>query len=124
MKKSHELSKEEHRLLGMDRSITRRDFLQGVALGVAGFAIGCRSEKNEHATSQSPYPPDLSGLRGQDEASMKLGHRVRDGEFVQLPSSVIDTGEEYDMKNFSQVLRSPKMHAANSLNFTPRAKII
>ncbi len=97
MKKSHELSKEEQRLLGMDRPITRRDFLQGVAFGAAGFALGCRGEKNDRAMSQTPYPPDLSGLRGQDEASMKLGHRVRDGEFAQLPSSAIDTGEEYDL---------------------------
>jgi spermidine dehydrogenase len=63
----------------MDRAITRRDFLQGVALAVAaprfsGFAAG--------------------ELAGQTPRAMALGHRVRDFE---LPSEIVDTGELYDL---------------------------
>lgn len=63
----------------MDRAITRRDFLQGVALTVA-------------APRLRPEPVD--GFQGQTPAAMALGHRVRDGE---LPAEVVDTGETYDL---------------------------
>jgi spermidine dehydrogenase len=63
----------------MDRAITRRDFLQGVALTVA-------------APRLRPEPGD--GFQGQTSAAMALGHRVRDGE---LPAEVVDTGETYDL---------------------------
>ncbi len=63
----------------MDRAITRRDFLQGmaVAVGAPRFRLGA-----------SP------GLAGQTPGAMALGHRVRDGE---LPKEVADTGETYDL---------------------------
>jgi len=95
MGKSYKNLNTEDRFLGMHQPITRRDFLQGAALGVAGLALGCggKTEQTHHANS----PDELTGLRGQDEAAMKLGHRGRDGEFLQLPSNVIDTGEAYDL---------------------------
>lgn len=84
--------------LGMNRPISRRDFLQGAMLGAAGLALGCKS-----TTSSKPEitpalsPPRLTGLRGQDMTSTKLGHHVRDGMFRELPREVIATGEEYDL---------------------------
>jgi spermidine dehydrogenase len=71
--------KREDRELGMDRPITRRDFLQGVALAIGAprLALGPGGE-----------------LAGQTPQAMALGHRVRDGE---LPTDVIDTGEVYDL---------------------------
>ncbi len=84
--------------LGMNRPITRRDFLQGTALGIAGLALSCR---NKPELAQRPtgknYPPLLTGLRGQDFASTKLGHRVRDGEFREQPAPSNATNEEYDL---------------------------
>jgi spermidine dehydrogenase len=70
----------------MDRAITRRDFLQGVALAVASPAL-----------RQQDDPPLRQGLQGQNPPSMRLAHRVRDGEFRELPSEVIDTLESYDL---------------------------
>lgn len=64
----------------MDRAITRRDFLQGMALVVAAPRFGL---------AQVPL-----GLQGQTPGAMALGHRVRDGE---LPKEVDDTGETYDL---------------------------
>jgi len=63
----------------MDRAITRRDFLQGVALAVAASRL--RLGPNQ-------------GLDGQTPLAMALGHRVRDGE---VPAEVADTGEVYDL---------------------------
>ena len=40
MKQDHEDNHARDRELGMDRSISRRDFLNGVALGVGGLAAG------------------------------------------------------------------------------------
>jgi spermidine dehydrogenase len=71
--------KRDDRDLGMDRAITRRDFLQGMAL-----AIG--------APRVQLGPGD--GLSGQTPRAMALGHRVRDGD---LPTEVVDTGETYDL---------------------------
>jgi spermidine dehydrogenase len=76
--------------LGMDRAITRRDFLQGVALSVAASRLGAASE------SPRDYPPDRLGLQGQNPKAMALGHRVRDGEYREI-RDVSDTGETYDL---------------------------
>jgi len=103
MQKSYKNLSAEDRHLGMDRAITRRDFLQGVApifllkalkgIGAVGLTLGCRTKID--STQSSPH--ELTGLRGQDAAAMQLGHRVRDDEFLQLPANLIDTGEEYDL---------------------------
>lgn len=84
--------------LGMKRPITRRDFLQGMAVGITGAALGCKTK----SAAQKPnvvekHPPHIAGLRGQDIASAKLGHHVRDGEFRALPTEIIATKEEYDL---------------------------
>lgn len=84
--------------LGMNRPITRRDFLQGTALAIANTAMGYpRISGKKVLSSADYYPPDLHGLRGQDMASTALGHGVRDGKFSELPKAVVDTGEEYDL---------------------------
>jgi spermidine dehydrogenase len=69
----------DDRELGMDRSITRRDFLQGVAL-----AVGASRVRLEGGFD----------FQGQTAGAMALGHRVRDGE---LPREFADTGETYDL---------------------------
>lgn len=86
----------------MDRAITRRDFLNGVALTVgaaivpSALFVGC-----EHATEpeQSPnyYPPALTGLRGSHPGSFEAAHSVRDGTFWQHAKNAIETGEHYDL---------------------------
>lgn len=86
------------KFLGMHRPITRRDFLQGAALGIAGFAWGCRKKSPEKQPgSLSRQPIHLTGLRGQDVESTRLGHSVRDGAFLALPADVVETNEAYDL---------------------------
>ena len=88
----------EDLFLGMNRPITRRDFLQGTTLAITGAMLGCSRGDNKTIATNADYPPNLTGLRGQDMASTALAHGVRDGKFTQLPNSnVIDTGEEYDL---------------------------
>jgi spermidine dehydrogenase len=91
----------------MDRAITRRDFLDGVALAVGGLALAgtasgllaaCESGK---PTLQTPhltgYPPDLTGLQGETDAARAVPHMLRDGKFWGAAGSPRATGESYDL---------------------------
>ena len=99
--------------LGMDRPITRRDFLQGMGMGVgaaaaacpcpASFAAGAAADPAYAAGSAVPidaqsapgyYPPRLTGLRGSHPGSFEAAHDLRNGAPV---SEAIETGEEYDL---------------------------
>jgi spermidine dehydrogenase len=97
--------------LGMDRPITRRDFLNGIALGAAAAAstplyaadtpIGVAPAVG-HAQAlpaavqdaQGYYPPLLNGLRGNHVGSFEDAHAERDGH---VWPAATDTGEDYDL---------------------------
>src|SRR3972149_2559440 len=85
---------ETDKFLGMNQPITRRDFLQGMALSLAASRLG----RAQEPSGQPPMaePPRIHGLRGQDFASTELGHGIREGETEPSTASV-DTGEEYDL---------------------------
>jgi spermidine dehydrogenase len=90
------------RELGMDRSITRRDFVNGVALGTAGLLAGpdWLSALALDADPQSRpgyYPPALTGLRGSHEGSDTAAHALRDGSFWKTAGAPVPTHEEYDL---------------------------
>ena len=79
--------------LGMDRPITRRDFLQGAAASLAVAATpACKRGGAEAA--QDARGAAASGLRGQDMSAMKLGHLIRDGADFEDGA---DSGETYDL---------------------------
>ena len=73
------------RQLGMGSPITRRDFLNGVALGIGGtLAAGWLSPDLETLLAQGQagaYPPALTGLRGSHAGSFEAFHSMRDGAF-------------------------------------------
>jgi spermidine dehydrogenase len=92
----------EDRELGMGRAITRRDFLNGVALA-AGAAM-LPSELLATADMQAGrelasdyYPPALTGLRGSHPGSFDAAHSLRDGTFWEQAGTPVDTGETYDL---------------------------
>jgi spermidine dehydrogenase len=89
------------RQLGMDSAITRRDFLNGVALGIGGtLAAGWLSPDLETLLAQGragAYPPALTGLRGSHVGSFEAFHSMRDGAFWKSAAAPQDTGEEYDL---------------------------
>jgi len=91
------------RELGMDRSITRRDFLNGVALGVGGLAAGSWWAGLDVQAAQfaqdAPgyYPPALTGMRGSHDGSFDVSHALRDGRFWGAAAQPVATGEAYDL---------------------------
>lgn len=79
--------------LGMDRPITRRDFLNGVALAVGAAAI----PGSARGASPSYDPAAQTGLRGHGEPAMQTLHAVRDGAFWESAPPIEPTGEHYDL---------------------------
>ena len=93
------------RALGMDRPITRRDFLNGIAIGTAAVASGpLLADPLATAARSSPplaaqdasgyYPPLLTGMRGSHPGSFEAAHALRDGRPFPPP---VDTAEQYDL---------------------------
>jgi spermidine dehydrogenase len=87
--------------LGMHRAIARRDFLNGVALGVGGSLLSPRTLLGLDADEFAPekavgyYPPALTGLRGSHPGSFETAHDLKDG-FLEMKAP-LDTGEAYDL---------------------------
>jgi spermidine dehydrogenase len=89
--------------LGMDRPITRRDFLNGIAITATAaaaaplFAASQGAGTLLTAAAQDAvgyYPPLLTGLRGSHPGSFEDAHALRDG---QTWPPATDTGEAYDL---------------------------
>lgn len=83
--------------LGMGRPISRRDFLDGVALTVGAAALGGPLSRSAFAAGPAVYPPKLTGLRGHHEGSYNVMHSVRDGTFWDKAGAPEATGEHYDL---------------------------
>jgi spermidine dehydrogenase len=83
--------------------ITRRDFLNGVAVGIAGtWMAGCdwlggQGIPAEPQNAPGYYPPILTGMRGSHDGSYAIAHAVRDGSFWQTAGAPVPTGESYDL---------------------------
>jgi spermidine dehydrogenase len=91
----------QDRQLGMHRRITRRDFLNGVAVA-AGAAIMpwdpfATDDPATPEKSPSYYPPALTGMRGSHPGSFDAAHSLRDGTFWDAVGKPEDTGETYDL---------------------------
>jgi len=89
--------------LGMDRAVSRRDFLNGVAVGVGSmvtlpaWAHTLAQAADAPENSSSYYPPALTGLRGDHEGSYPSAHRLRDGDSWNDFGTPEKTGESYDL---------------------------
>lgn len=88
--------------LGMNRAITRRDFLNGVAV-TSGMAmlpqhlLAALQHDLDPEKSADYYPPALTGLRGSHVGSFETAHAVRDGDFWQSAGTPTETGEKFDL---------------------------
>jgi spermidine dehydrogenase len=82
----------------MHRKITRRDFINGVAV-TAGAALIPWHLLAADGTQNSPnyYPPALTGLRGSHPGAFEAAHSLRDGTFWDSAGKPEDTGESYDL---------------------------
>jgi spermidine dehydrogenase len=93
--------------LGSDRAITRRDFVNGVALGVGGALASrglpdglvamLRAEEASQSAAGAYYPPTRTGMRGSHDGSWEVSHSLRDGRFGQSLGTPTDTRETYDL---------------------------
>jgi len=90
---------EEHRDLGMDRPIARRDFLNGVAIGIAGVsaALNTANAQSQASEQAATYPPTRSGLRGNYPAAVAEFDHIRSGQYTQFPVPDSEIREEYDL---------------------------
>ena len=102
----------------MNASITRRDFVNGIAVTAAGAmllpSMGLGQAKIDPAETgltgaqpggtpgletgflNEPYPPRRSGMRGSHPGSFEAAHDLRDNPQEAIASATA-TGEEYDL---------------------------
>ncbi|MGA7217869.1 MAG: NAD(P)-binding protein [Candidatus Sulfotelmatobacter sp.] len=88
------------RELGMHRRITRRDFLNGVAVTAGAATMPWHLFAESAGGPQDApgyYPPALTGLRGSHPGSFETAHSLRDGVFWESAGKPQDTGETYDL---------------------------
>jgi len=85
--------------LGMDRDITRRDFIHDVSLASLGLALPAGVAA--HAATGSPvpaganYPPVRTGMRGSHPGAFEVAHALaREGKSFPAPT---DIDESYDL---------------------------
>ncbi len=82
--------------LGMNEAISRRDFINGVAVSVGGMAASASPARaaSMAAGGDESYPPRKTGMRGSHPGSFEIGHALRDGT-LKIEDAT-DTGETYD----------------------------
>jgi len=93
--------------LGMNCDITRRDFLNGVNIAIAGSVLSSplaqaiteiiKPGRTSAQMAPGYYPPTREGLRGSHPGSFEVAHLMRDGQRWDKPDEAIDLGEEYDL---------------------------
>src|SRR5215475_9038273 len=99
------MNESDDKKLGMDRHITRRDFLNGVAVGAGGAlaesvlpSLAFAGPGDIPAQDQPGYyPPVLTGMRGSHPGSFEDAHAVRDNKYPPKNAQPVDTKETYDL---------------------------
>ena len=95
------MSSDEYCRLGMERPITRRDFINGVAVAITGASAAFRNlealASQAPATSDSNYPPLRQGLRGNTPSAVDIFNPITAGKYAQFPVPDADIREEYDL---------------------------
>src|SRR5579871_1226011 len=98
------MSQDRDRELGMFRAIARRDFLNGVAIGIGAAAgetvlpsLAWAGDGLAPQDTAGYYPPALTGLRGSHAGSFEDAHKLREGNFSKSAGKPADTGESYDL---------------------------
>jgi spermidine dehydrogenase len=82
----------------MDRPITRRDFIDGVAvaLGTASLLAQSAQAATIFPQDRSGYdPPTLTGMRGSHDGSYNYAHALRGGDVFKNAGTPVDPRETY-----------------------------
>ncbi len=88
------------RELGMNSKITRRDFIDGIAVAVTAASIGGARTASAAGAQQDGIgydPPKLTGMRGSHDGSYDYAHALRDGNVFKKAGTPEDTHETYDL---------------------------
>lgn len=83
----------------MDRDISRRDFVNGMAMAAGALALPMSSlalQAECSAGTPNSYPPERMGMRGSHPGSFEAAHALRDSKHIDL-SGTEHTGETYDL---------------------------
>lgn len=97
------MSKTRDRAMGMNRDITRRDFLNGCAVTVGTSLVAGNPWVDAFGLPDTPfapekdpnyYPPAKTGMRGSHDGSWEVAHALRDGK--EWPEATADN-ESYDL---------------------------
>jgi hypothetical protein len=88
--------------LGMNRRIPRRDFLNGVAVGLVTAPLAAAADAD---TESAVYPPLQSHLRGNIPSAIAEFDHIRAGKYAQFPVSDSEIDEEYDGHRGRRYLR-------------------
>jgi spermidine dehydrogenase len=93
------MSNSRDRDLGMDRTISRRDFFDGMSKTAAGLAAASvfGGAPAQAAGNDPGYPPARLGDRGLNPGANKIGHALRDGTFWIDAAEPEVTNETYDL---------------------------
>ncbi|MFZ0898665.1 MAG: NAD(P)-binding protein [Candidatus Sulfotelmatobacter sp.] len=90
------------RYLGMNRPITRRDFMNSAAMVIGASMLPTAPAfgvTNPLETQNEPGydPPVKAGLRGSHPGSFEIAHSLRDGTFWESAGKPVESGETYDL---------------------------
>ena len=95
------MGKARDQALGMDRHISRRDFLNGCALTIGASLTASPDWFKLLVQAEAPpekdpnyYPPAKTGMRGSHDGSWEVAHAMRDGETWPDP---VGRNESYDL---------------------------
>ena len=94
------MGEERDRELGMRRKITRRDFLDGVAMAVGGAAVAGQLTMAGGTGDESKlagHPPGLTGLRGDQDKVYEFAHKLRDGKSWTSLGTLEEDSESCDL---------------------------
>jgi spermidine dehydrogenase len=83
------------RQLGMDRTISRREFLNGAAMMVGASLLPDPGPEPQEGPGYDP--PVLTGMRGSHPGSFEIAHSLRDGTFWRKAGRPVELREKYDL---------------------------
>lgn len=102
MNKRKKLSPNEFHSLGLDQSITRRDFLNASLLGAGATLLDMASPINLFSQEPKGWDGyggvgDYANSHGNTAEVVHVAHQLRDGMFDPLPKNTLETGEIFDL---------------------------
>src|SRR5436190_5771695 len=96
----------DDRDLGLNRRITRKDFLNATLLGAGGLLISASApglacaagiaQASPDAWTGSGGVGDYAQSNGNTKSVLDAAHKVRDRVYATLPRNTVDTGEFHD----------------------------